>query len=1229
MESKELTGILENRVLVLDGAMGTMIQRLGLQEKDFRTDSLMNHPQKLYGCNDILSLSKPEAIKGIHDAYLKAGADIISTNTFNANAISMADYGLNREPGLIREINRSAAVLARRAAEEAPERAWGGKALVAGSIGPTNRTASMSPEVSDPALRNITYDELFAAYTEQIEGLIEGGVDLLLFENVFDTLNLKAGLDAANQTMKKLGHQLPVMVSATVSDKAGRTLSGQTLSAFAATIENYENIFSIGLNCGFGAEDMIPYVRELGKTTGHYISAHPNAGLPNALGEYNETPQHFGEEVGKMIKEGLVNIAGGCCGTTPDHIREIVAQIGDAVPHKTTQLTPALRISGLEMVEVLPDNNFLNVGERCNVAGSRKFLRLIKEKKYEEAMSIAARQVEDGAMVIDVNMDDALLNAEEEMVHFLRYVASDPDIAKVPVMIDSSDWNVVESGLKNLQGKGIVNSISLKEGEEAFIKKAIRIRELGAAVIVMAFDEIGQADTFERKIEVSSRAYRLLTEKCGFSPDDIIFDVNIMAVATGMKEHNRYGIDFIKGVEWIKKNLPGARTSGGVSNLSFAFRGKNRLRESMHAVFLYHAIAAGLDMGIVNPATSVTYEDIEPDLRSLIEDVVLARREGASEELVEYASSEIAGTAKKEEETKRDVSIPVEDRLKKAIVKGNAEFLADDLEEALEKYDSAVKIIEGPLMDGMNHVGALFGEGKMFLPQVVKTARTMKAAVDYLRPVMEKDKAGKKEATAGKVVFATVKGDVHDIGKNIVSIVLSCNNFEVIDLGVMVPTEKIIETVKNEKPDFLCLSGLITPSLSEMVNVAKSLEKEGIRIPIMVGGATTSRLHTALKIAPEYSGVVVHASDAAQNPLIAARLRNPATKDEFISDLRKEYEELTRNSSLRKTELIPLEEARSKAVKLTEVASPKPDSVLGETIIEKIPLKEIVPFINWKMLFHAWRLTGSYLNKFPYDGCESCERIWRQSLSGDEKDKAEEALKLYRDAKTLIQSMLEEDNFDGKASVIFYHASGEGDDLIISPSEAGEDRIRIPMLRRQTAGEEPLCLTDMIAEEDYVGIFMVTAGKFLAEEAEKLKSEGDSYGALLRQSLADRLAEAAAEWWHAQVRHNYWGYAENESLTREDILKGKYPGIRPAVGYPMIPDQLINLLLSPLLPLSELGVEMTENGAMLPSATISGFFIASPESKYFMTGEIGQDQLKDYSRRRGIDEERMKEILRM
>lgn len=1202
MRAGELEKILGSRVLVLDGAMGTMVQRLGLGETDFRGDRFADHPSRLSGFNDILCLTEPEAIKGIHREYIEAGADIITTNTFNANAISMADYGMADDPGLIRELNCAGARIAREAAREYSSAHTGRSVFVAGSMGPTNKTASMSPDVTDPANRSVDYSELFSAYYDQAWGLMEGGADMLLFETVFDTLNLKAGLDAVNSVMRDKGIKLPVLVSATVSDKAGRTLSGQTVDAFAATVQDYENVVSLGLNCSFGPADIVPYLRDLSSSTNCFVSCHPNAGLPNALGEYEETPEDFVRHMQVILSERLVNIAGGCCGTTPDHIRKLKGIAETSLPREHRELGKALRVTGLELLTVKPENNFVNVGERCNVAGSRKFLRLIKDGDYTGAMSVAAAQVAAGAMVIDVNMDDPLLDSKKEMVRFLRFIASDPDISRVPVMVDSSDWDTVESALENLQGKGIVNSISLKEGEAKFMGKAQRIKELGASVIVMAFDESGQADTFERKIEVSQRAYRLLTEKCGFKPDDIIFDVNIMAVATGIEEHNRYGIDFIEAVRWIKNNLPGARTSGGVSNLSFAFRGKNALRESMHAVFLYHAIQAGLDMGIVNPSSTVTYEDIEPSLRSLIEDVVLNRRPGASEELAAYAMQEEAAGKKEESPTKRDLSIDVAERLKAAVVKGSGTYLNEDILEALNAGYTPVGIISGPLMSGMNHVGELFGAGKMFLPQVVKTARTMKSAVSILQPFMESESDRELPSSRRKAVFATVKGDVHDIGKNIVSIVLSCNGYEVIDLGVMVAPETIVDAVKAHTPDFIGLSGLITPSLSEMVNTVKALETAGIDIPVMVGGATTSELHTALKIAPEYNGLVIHVSDAAQNPVIAHRLSEEyeAFSEEIKekqSRIRKEYQ----SSSNPLTDFAKAREENSRGD--FSFTAPLPSAPLGETMVKDIPLGEIEPLINWKMLYAAWKLIGK-----------------------DSDVKESETEKLRADANAMLEEIHSSGLFDGKGIVRFEKASSNPDGIFAGGKY-------FPMLRQQRYENKSLSLADFIAREDegmdFIGIFAVTAGKGMERYAHALKEQGDEYRSLLAMTLSDRLAEAASEWMHMKVRREAWGYDPEENCGADGILRGEYKGIRPAVGYPSLPDQLLNRDLTELLAVETIGIEVTENGAMSPSSSVSGFYIANPKSRYFMIGDIGNDQLGYYASARGIDTERMAEILRL
>ncbi|MBD5311284.1 MAG: methionine synthase [Bacteroides sp.] len=1048
------------RVLILDGAMGTMVQARALKEADFRGEICDSSMPAQTGNNDILCLTRPDVVSDIHRAYVDAGADILSTNTFNANAISQADYGTVH---LVSDINRAGAALARSVADDYMEQNPGRIIRVAGSMGPTNRAASMSPDVADPGLRNVTYDQLHNAYFEQATALLEGGADLLLFETVFDPLNLKAGLDGAMEAMRQLGVETDIIVSATVSDRSGRLLTGQTLEAFAASVAHCDAVISLGLNCSFGTVDMLPHLRALAEVAPAYVSCHPNAGLPDRLGNYAETPETFAAHVAPMLTEGLVNIAGGCCGTTPAHIAALRSVADSAVPHRKNGRSTNLRLAGLEPLEVCRANNFVNIGERCNVAGSRKFLRLIKEKKYDEALEVARRQVLDGAMILDVNMDDAMLDAAKEMTVFLNYLASDPDTARVPVMVDASDWKVAEAGLKCLQGKGIINSISLKEGEEAFLHHARRARELGAAVVVMAFDEEGQADTYERKIAVCERAYKLLIREAGFEPHDIIFDPNIMAVATGIEAHDRYGIDYIKAVKWIKDNLPCALTSGGVSNLSFAFRGHNTLREAMHAVFLYHAIAAGLDMAILNPATSVTYESIEPGLRTLIEDVVLARRPGAADELAAYAAAHAAekgGAPVTSVSAGETDSRTVSERLRDAVISGDSTNIASDLTEALESGMTAVGIIEGPLMEGIDRVGTLFGEGKMFLPQVVKTARTMKRAVDILEPHIHSEAATQSTGMAGTVVFATVKGDVHDIGKNIVAIVMACNNYRIIDLGVMVPAEQIVSAAIAEKADMVCVSGLITPSLAEMVKVAEAMEAAGLRIPLVVGGATTSRLHTALKIAPAYSGPVVHASDAARNPVIAARLMGDEAT-EYIEALNREYDELRQRYEAQETRLLTLDEAIARAPKL-DWNQPSPVPVQREYFNAHIPIAEVAPFINYKMLLHAWRLTGPWLEDFPWDGCSGCTAAWTAKHGSDPK--AMEALHLYTDARTMLQQLIAENADLIRGAVRIMEASADSDAVTLHTPEGD---ISLPMLRRQTDdGSRTWSLADMVRPAD-------------------------------------------------------------------------------------------------------------------------------------------------------------------
>ncbi|MDR0748729.1 MAG: methionine synthase [Tannerellaceae bacterium] len=1226
--------LLREKILILDGAMGTMIQACKLSEKDYKGEAFAGFPDGQKGNNDLLNITQPEVIKEIHRQYLEAGADIFATNTFNANAVSMEDYGMQ---AYVKEMNLAAGRLSREVADAFMAEHPGRTVFVAGSVGPTNKTASMSPDVNDPAFRNITYRDLFLAYREQIEALAEGGVDVILIETVFDTLNAKAALEAAGAALKEKGKDLPVMLSVTLSAQGGRTFSGQTLPAFLASV-GQANIVSIGLNCSFGATDMKPYLQELGQIAPYYISAYPNAGLPNSFGLYDETPGLMARHVAPFIEEGLVNIIGGCCGTTPAHIARYVSLVKGAKPHVPAPRPASLWLSGLELLEVKPENNFVNIGERCNVAGSRKFLRLIKEGSYEEALRIARKQVEDGAQVIDVNMDDGMIDAVKEITIFLNLVAAEPDIARVPIMIDSSKWEVIENALMCVQGKSIVNSISLKEGEEVFLRHASRIRQLGAATVVMAFDEEGQADVFERKIEVCERAYRLLTEKAGFNPEDIIFDPNVLAISTGIEEHNRYGLDFIRSVEWIKQHLPGAKVSGGISNLSFSFRGNNYVREAMHSVFLYHAIGKGLDMGIVNPSSAVLYEEIEPAFRQLLEDVILYRRTEAAEELIAYAqthqspqSLQPASASPSPEGGPSPLGRPegVSERLEYALMKGIGDYLEEDLAEALTLYPRAVDIIDGPLMSGMNRVGELFGAGKMFLPQVVKTARTMKRAVAILQPVIEAENAEAGPRKAGKVIFATVKGDVHDIGKNIVSIVLSCNNYEVIDLGVMVPADVIVKKAIEEQPDLVCLSGLITPSLEEMAHVAGEMQKAGLTIPIMVGGATTSKLHTAVKIAPHYSYPVIHVTDASQNPIIAARLLNPDTRQAYLDQLEREYQALRLSLEEKTDALAPLEEAR-KHPAITNWAGYQPvkPARQGLQLIPRIPVEEIRPYINWVFFFSAWKLSGRFAAIAATDGCEACLANWLAGFAEEDRAKASEAMQLYKDASRLLDRLVETKAGYAKAICCFYPANSDGDTIVLG------NGLRIPLLRQQARNKDNVykSLADYLlplstGRSDYIGAFAVTAGAGTDHLRAGYEAEGDAYTSMLLQSLSDRLAEAAAEYLHEKVRREYWGYAPGESLDVPSLFKVKYQGIRPAIGYPSLPDQLLNAELDKLLRFSQIGVSLTENGAMYPTASVSGLYLSHPASSYFMIGEISDEQLTDYALRRGLDKKELARFL--
>ncbi|MBP6197847.1 MAG: methionine synthase [Fermentimonas sp.] len=1227
----KLENLLSERILILDGAMGTMIQRYNLTEEDFRGERFRDFDVLLKGNNDLLSITRPDVIREIHREYLAAGADIIETNTFNSTSISMQDYKMSHLAG---EINRAAVKLAREAADEFTKLTPEKPRFVAGSIGPTNKTASMSPRVEEPMYRAATFDHFKSAYKEQIFALVEGGADLLLIETIFDTLNAKAAIFAAEEVAAETGINTPIMLSVTLSDKAGRTLSGQTLGAFVASV-SHANPLLIGLNCSLGAAELKPYVKELGKAAPFYISTYPNAGLPNQLGEYDETPEKMASQIREFIDERLINVVGGCCGTTPEHISKYVDLVKGAIPHERSKPSEYMQLSGLEMLEVSPQINFLNIGERCNVAGSRKFLRLIKEQKYEEALDIARKQVEDGAQVLDINMDEGLLDGVKEMTNFLNMLASDPDVSRVPIMIDSSDWNVLEAGLKCVQGKPILNSISLKNGEVEFLRQAKLAQMYGAAVVVMAFDETGQAASYERRIEICERAYRLLTEN-GFDPKDIIFDPNILAIATGMDEHKNYAVDFIESVTWIKENLPHAKVSGGVSNLSFSFRGNDYIRELMHSAFLYHAINAGLDMGIVNPSQSVIYEDIPENEKQLVEDVIFNRNDDATERLMAYAEKIKKDKSTDTEQAKSEEwrNYTLDERLSYALVKGISDHMEEDLAEALRIYPRAVDIIDKPLMEGMNRVGDLFGAGKMFLPQVVKAARAMKKAVSILQPVLEAEKSTEESNKAGKILLATVKGDVHDIGKNIVSIVLSCNNYDIIDLGVMVPPEKIIETIKKEKPDIVGLSGLITPSLGEMGVVAEEMQKAGLNIPLLIGGATTSKLHTALKIEPKYSGPVVYVKDASQAPSAVANLMNRESRQEYIEKVKEEYERLRENYSQKEVELVTIDEARENAYKIdwNSFESYKPNS-LGRIKLDKINIAEIIPWLDWKFLFPAWNLSARFHTITRIGKSDEERAKWIESFREDDREKGKEAIKLYDDAVEMLNKFVSDDVDYIRAVFGIYEAYSDNDTIYVKGDAKG-DYTAFPFLRQQKKSRknEYYCLSDFTAplesgKKDYIGAFAVTAGFGADDQLERYSVEGDEYNGLLMKSLLDRLAEAATEWLHAKVRREYWGYASDEDLTIDEMLAVRFQGIRPAVGYPSIPDQTTNFTLHDLLSTEEVGIKLTENGVMHPNASVSGLFFSHPQSKYFGIGEIDEAQMVDYANRKKKNPDEIRKFL--
>jgi 5-methyltetrahydrofolate--homocysteine methyltransferase len=1200
---------LEKRILVLDGAMGTMIQQYKLTEEDYRGDRFGNFPSDLKGNNDLLCLTRPAIIEEIHSEYLAARADIIETNTFNANSISLSDYGME---DLVYEINFEAAKIAKRATDKYSTADK--KRYVAGAVGPTSKTASMSPDVNDPGFRAVSFDELVIAYTEQIRGLIDGGSDLLLIETVFDTLNCKAALFAAEQYLQKIGKRFPVMVSGTITDASGRTLSGQTTEAFLTSITHID-LLSVGLNCALGAKEMRPYIQELSDKAECFVSAYPNAGLPNQFGEYDESPEDMGHHIHDFIDNGFLNIVGGCCGTTPAHIKKI-AELADGVAPRKVQKHPVLtHLSGLEPLTIRPESNFVNVGERTNITGSPKFSKLILAGDYDEALSVARQQVEGGAQVIDVNMDEGMLDSEAAMVKFLHLIMSEPDIAKLPIMIDSSKWTVIEAGLKCLQGKAIVNSISLKEGEQKFIEYANKIKMYGAAVVVMAFDETGQADSFQRKIEVCERSYRILVDKVGFNPADIIFDPNILTVATGLEEHNNYAVDFINATRWIKQNLPYAKVSGGVSNISFSFRGNNPVREAMHSAFLYHAIKAGLDMGIVNAGMLEVYAEIPKELLELVEDVLLNRREDSTERLVAYAEN-VKGKGKTLEKDDAWRKESVESRLSHALVKGIVEFIDEDVEEARQKYARGLHIIEGPLMDGMNIVGDLFGSGKMFLPQVVKSARVMKKAVGYLLPFMDAEKVeGEVSSKAGKILMATVKGDVHDIGKNIVGVVLACNNYEIIDLGVMVSCEKILKVAREENVDMIGLSGLITPSLDEMCHIAKEMEREGFTIPLLIGGATTSRVHTAVKVAPGYHGATVHVNDASRSVGVVGNLLSAENKGEFMKTVKVDYEKVREQNKNAQSQnkFISLADARANKHKVDwNGYKPIKPSFTGNKVFDDFPLEELVPYIDWSPFFHTWELRGIYPKIF------------------DDVYVGVEAKKLFDDAQEMLHKVVSEKWLKAKAVVGIYPANVINDDdmEIYTDDSRKEILTKFHSLRQQTKkpdGQANMSLADFIAPketgvEDYIGGFAVTAGIGIEEHLERFKKEYDDYSDIMLKAIADRLAEAFAEKMHEIVRKELWGYIPDEELSNEALIKEKYVGIRPAPGYPACPEHTEKVTLFNLLDAQKnADIILTESMAMYPTAAVSGFYYAHPDSRYFGLGKIAKDQVEEYAQRKDMD----------
>lgn len=1289
MNKPNIKDVLKNRILVLDGAMGSLIQEYKLSDADYRGEKFKDFPHEVKGNNDMLSITRPDVIKEIHAKYFEAGADIAETNTFSGTSIAMADYHME---DYVYELNYESAKIAREVADEFTTKNPDKPRYVAGSIGPTNRTLSLSPDVNDPGFRAVTFDELVDAYYEQIQGLMDGGADVLLVETIFDTLNAKAALFAIDlyQTDRNKGKlrplksnsmfdvrnsmlgnrsgtppasnieqqtsKIPIMVSGTITDASGRTLSGQTTEAFLTSVSHLD-LLSVGLNCALGADLMRPYVQILAKESPFLVSAHPNAGLPNEMGEYDQTPSEMAVIVEEFLQSGFMNIIGGCCGTTPAHIAEIAKVASKYKPRVIPTFEPIQKLSGLEPLNITKETNYVNVGERCNVTGSKKFARLIRENNYEEAIAVAREQVDGGAQVIDVNLDEGMIDGVEAMKTFLNLLMAEPDIAKLPIMIDSSKWEVIEAGLKCVQGKSIVNSISLKEGEAKFIESAEKVKRYGASTVVMAFDEQGQADSFERRKEICQRAYDILVNKVNFPPQDIIFDPNILTVATGMEEHNNYAVDFINATRWIKENLPHAKVSGGVSNISFSFRGNEPVREAMHTVFLYHAIKAGMDMGIVNAAQLGVYSDIPADMLEMCEDVLLNRREDATDRMIKFAET-VKSKGKEVVVDNKWRDQPVGKRLEHALIKGLTEFIDEDVEEARQLVDKPLHVIEGPLMDGMNVVGDLFGEGKMFLPQVVKSARVMKKAVAYLLPFIEEEKVrnhveGEAEtsSSAGKILMATVKGDVHDIGKNIVGVVLGCNNYEIIDLGVMVQTDKILAAAREHNVDIIGLSGLITPSLDEMVGVAKEMERQGFTIPLLIGGATTSRIHTAVKIDPHYSGPVIHVLDASKSVPVAGRLmQNEQTNKEIYDEIKEQYAQLRIDHASRQKDknYVPIEKARLNTPKIDwdNFKATKPQ-FLGNKYFMDYDLAEIAKYIDWTPFFSTWQLSGKY------------PKIFENEIVGIE------AKKLFDDANVLLKEIIDNKLLTARAVVGFYPANAVGDDIILHDFE--EITREIPCdkhgvhqhtsynvlsntvvsadgdlmtqtdtqtvlhhLRQQgqkAANLPNYCLSDFIAPEttgkdDYIGAFAVTAGIGIETLVEKYEKDHDDYNSIMVKAIADRLAEAFAELMHERTRKEFWGYATDEKLSPEELISEKYIGIRPAPGYPACPDHTEKKALFDLLQAEEkIGIQLTESFAMYPASSVSGFYFSNPESKYFPIGKIAKDQVKDYSVRKGMNME--------